>query len=66
MGSSQINISILGSTGSIGTQVLEVVDQFPNLLHVVGLAAGSNLQLLGKQIQKYRPKSVSVKKEETT
>ena len=64
MRSSPINISVLGSTGSIGTQTLEVVDQFPNLLHIVGLAAGSNLQLLGKQIQKYRPKAISVKKEE--
>lgn len=59
-----INISILGSTGSIGTQTLEVVDQFPNLFHVIGLAAGTNLQLLQKQIQKYHPKAVSIKKVE--
>src|SRR4030042_3338861 len=63
MRSSPINISVLGSTGSIGTQTLEVVDQFPNLLHVIGLAAGSNLHLLQKQVEKYHPKSVSVKKE---
>jgi len=60
-----INISILGSTGSIGTQTLEVVDQFKDsLLNVIGLAAGTNLSLLDKQIKKYHPKAVSVKKEE--
>src|SRR3989344_944679 len=59
-----INISILGSTGSVGTQTLEVVDQFKNQLKVVGLAAGGNLGLLQKQIKKYRPKVVSVKTEE--
>ena len=58
------NISILGSTGSIGTQTLAVVDQFGSLLNVVGLAAGSNLELLGKQIKKYRPSVISVKEEE--
>src|SRR4030043_613502 len=64
MGSSQVNISVLGSTGSIGVQTLAVVDQFPNLLHIVGLSAGTNLFLLQKQIKKYRPKAISVKKEE--
>ena len=59
-----INISVLGSTGSIGTQTLEVVDQFKNFLNVVGLAAGGNLGLLQKQAKKYKPRAVSVKKEE--
>ncbi|OGD85395.1 1-deoxy-D-xylulose-5-phosphate reductoisomerase [Candidatus Curtissbacteria bacterium RIFCSPLOWO2_01_FULL_41_18] len=59
-----INISILGSTGSIGTQTLAVVDQFKSQLKVVGLAAGGNVDLLTKQIRKYHPKVVSVKKEE--
>lgn len=59
-----INISILGSTGSIGTQTLAVVSEFKNLLNVVGLAAGGNLDLLQAQIKKYHPKAVSVKKEE--
>ena len=58
-----INISILGSTGSIGTQTLEVVDQFKNSLKVVGLAAGGNLNLLRAQIKKYQPKVVSVREE---
>lgn len=55
------NISVLGSTGSIGTQTLAVVDQFKKTLKVVGLAAGGNLNLLKVQIQKYHPKAVSVK-----
>lgn len=59
-----MNISVLGSTGSIGTQTLDVVDEFKNLLNVVGLAAGGNIDLLRKQIKKYRPKAVSVKSEE--
>lgn len=60
----RIGLSILGSTGSIGTQTLAVVEQFKNSLKVVGLAAGSNLDLLRKQIKKYRPVAVSVKSEE--
>ena len=59
-----IHISVLGSTGSIGTQTLEVVDQFRGQLKVAGLAAGGNIGLLQKQIKKYRPKVVSVKGEE--
>lgn len=58
-----VNISVLGSTGSIGTQALEVIDQFKHL-HVVGLAVGENLKLLRAQIKKYRPKLVSVKSED--
>ncbi len=56
-----INISVLGSTGSIGTQTLSVVDEFKDSINVVGLAAGANISLLGKQIKKYHPKAVSVK-----
>src|SRR3972149_6237395 len=58
-----INISVLGSTGSIGTQTLEVVDQFKNQINVLGLAAGVNTKLLNAQIKKYHPKVVSVKRE---
>ena len=63
MKNKSINVSLLGSTGSIGTQTLEVVDQFKSQLKVVGLAAGGNVSLLKKQIKKYHPKAVSVKKE---
>ena len=57
------NISILGSTGSIGKSTLGVVDAFPDELRVVGLAAGGNLELLAEQVRKYRPDLVSVKSE---
>ena len=56
-------IAILGSTGSIGTQTLEIVDANPDL-QVVGLAAGNNTQLLEKQIRKYSPRLAAVWSEE--
>ena len=49
------NIAILGSTGSIGTQTLEIVSENDDL-NVVGLAAGHNTDLLEKQIRQYMPK----------
>jgi 1-deoxy-D-xylulose-5-phosphate reductoisomerase len=54
-------ISILGSTGSVGTSTLAVVDSFPDDLRVVGLAAGANIELLAQQIERYRPELVSVR-----
>lgn len=51
---------LLGSTGNVGTQVLEVVDQYPEKFSIVGLAAGNNVELLKKQIKKYRPQFVSI------
>jgi 1-deoxy-D-xylulose-5-phosphate reductoisomerase len=53
-------IAILGSTGSIGTSVLDVVDRLSGRFRVVALAAGSNMQLLSAQVEKYRPALVSV------
>ena len=53
-------ISILGSTGSIGRQSLEVVASLPGRFEVVGLAAGSNVGLMAEQIARHRPKVVSV------
>lgn len=53
-------IAILGSTGSIGTQTLDVVDMHPDLFQVEGLAAGENIELLIDQAKRYRPKKVSV------
>ena len=52
-------LAILGSTGSIGCQTLEVVRAFPKDLQVVGLGAGNNLDLLARQIQEFRPHLVS-------
>lgn len=54
-------ISILGSTGSVGRNALEVVDAFPDQLEVVALAAGANVELLAEQIRRYRPRLVSVR-----
>ncbi len=58
------NIAILGSTGSIGRSSLEVMDKLSHRFRVVGLAAGRNIQLLEKQVEKFKPKIVSVEKEE--
>lgn len=56
-------IAILGSTGSIGTQTLEVVRENKDI-EVLGLAAGNNIILLEKQIREFRPRLVAVWKEE--
>jgi 1-deoxy-D-xylulose-5-phosphate reductoisomerase len=53
-------ISVLGSTGSIGTQTLEIVDDFPERFRVVALSAGRNLELLVRQIQRYQPEAVAL------
>ena len=50
-----MNISLLGSTGSIGTQCLSVVDMFPDRYSVFALAAGSNARVFQQQLDKYRP-----------
>ena len=53
-------LSILGSTGSIGTQTLEVVRRNPGDFKVAGLACGSDIDLLYKQIEEFAPEAVSV------
>ena len=53
-------LSILGATGSIGTNVLRVKDAFPDRFEVVGLAGGRNAELLAEQVARHRPKVVSV------
>jgi 1-deoxy-D-xylulose-5-phosphate reductoisomerase len=53
-------ISILGSTGSIGRQTLDVVDSNPGKFQVVALAAGSNAKLAAEQTAKFHPSVVSV------
>jgi 1-deoxy-D-xylulose-5-phosphate reductoisomerase len=53
-------LSILGSTGSIGKNTLEVVAQFPDCYQVETLAGGTNIQLLSHQIEKFLPKCVCV------
>lgn len=58
------NISILGSTGSIGTQTLDVVTRMPGEFKVVGLATANDLELLETQIRQFKPDIVSVANEE--
>ncbi|WP_427051550.1 1-deoxy-D-xylulose-5-phosphate reductoisomerase [Paenibacillus sp. TC-CSREp1] len=53
-------IAILGSTGSIGTQTLDVVDMHPEHFQVEALAAGGNTDLLIEQAKRYQPKKISV------
>lgn len=51
-------ITILGSTGSIGTQALEVIEKLSDKFEITGLAGGNNTDLLFEQIQKFKPKYV--------
>ncbi|MBR4706663.1 MAG: 1-deoxy-D-xylulose-5-phosphate reductoisomerase [Pseudobutyrivibrio sp.] len=53
-------ISLLGSTGSIGTQTLDIVSQNPDELSVVAMSCGKNIDLFEKQIRKYKPSLVSI------
>ncbi|GIS68288.1 MAG: hypothetical protein CM1200mP7_2370 [Chloroflexota bacterium] len=52
-------LAILGSTGSIGTQTLDIVRSFPNNFKVIGLAANNNIACLKNQIEEFSPKSIS-------
>jgi 1-deoxy-D-xylulose-5-phosphate reductoisomerase len=53
-------LAILGSTGSIGVNTLDIVRQFPERFEVVSLSAGLNIELLKEQILRFQPKVVSV------
>ena len=52
-------LAILGSTGSIGRQTLEVVRALPEHFRVLGLGAGKNIDLLAEQVKEFRPEFVS-------
>ncbi|MBU0729917.1 MAG: 1-deoxy-D-xylulose-5-phosphate reductoisomerase [Proteobacteria bacterium] len=54
------SLSLLGSTGSIGKNVLEVVRQYPGRFRILGLAAGTNISLLRQQIEAFAPRVISV------
>ena len=58
MGDTLKRIAILGSTGSIGQQTLQVVRALPHCFRVIGIAAGQNLNLLKSQINEFKPKFV--------
>ena len=53
-------ISLLGSTGSIGRQVLKCVERYPERFEIVSLSAGKNAELLSAQAEKFRPKVISI------
>ena len=53
-------IALLGSTGSIGTQTLDVISRFPEEFKIEVLTAGSNIRLLAQQAEKYHPDSVVI------
>ena len=57
------SIIILGSTGSIGTNTLDIVQRFPEEFQVVGLTAGGNIDKLEAQIRSFKPKLVAVSTE---
>ena len=52
-------LAILGSTGSIGRQTLDVVRSFPRRFDVIGLGGGSNAALLAQQAEEFKPKFIS-------
>lgn len=54
------NVVLLGSTGSIGTSTIKVVEDLPERLRLVGLAAGNNADLLFEQTSKHQPEVISI------
>ncbi len=56
-------ITVLGSTGSIGTQTLEIVNELPKEFKVVALSAGSNIDLLTEQVRQHKPEVVAIENE---
>lgn len=57
-------ITLLGSTGSIGTQTLAIAAQYPEQFRLIGLAAGRNIKLLAQQIEQFRPEIAATSDEE--
>jgi 1-deoxy-D-xylulose-5-phosphate reductoisomerase len=56
-------ITLLGSTGSIGTQTLDIVAQYPDQFRIVGMAAGRNIERLAQQIRQFKPQIVAIQAE---
>ena len=56
-------LSLLGSTGSIGTQTLAIVAQYPEQFRVVGMTAGRNITLFAEQIRQFKPEIVALQDE---
>lgn len=53
-------ITLLGSTGSIGTQTLDIVSEHPEQFRIVGMAAGRNVELFAQQIRAFHPEIVAI------
>lgn len=53
-------ITLLGSTGSIGTQTLDIVQHHPDQFRLVGIAAGNNVELLTQQVRQFKPEIVAI------
>jgi len=58
------SITLLGSTGSIGTQTLDILTQYPDQFRLVGLAAGSNVEMLAAQIRQFRPAIAAIRNQQ--
>jgi len=58
------SITLLGSTGSIGTQTLDIVAGHPDKFQIVGLAAGRNVAMLASQIRQFNPAIAAICDEE--
>ena len=54
------NVVLLGSTGSIGTSTIKVAEDLPDEIHLLGLGAGNNLELLLEQTRHHRPEAISI------
>jgi 1-deoxy-D-xylulose-5-phosphate reductoisomerase len=56
-------ITLLGSTGSIGTQTLDIVATNPDKFRIVGMAAGRNVELFAQQVRQFRPEIIALQDE---
>ncbi|HEV8120847.1 MAG TPA: 1-deoxy-D-xylulose-5-phosphate reductoisomerase, partial [Candidatus Polarisedimenticolia bacterium] len=59
--SSLRRVAVLGSTGSIGRQTLDVIEQLPDRFEVVALAAGSDAATLAAQVRRHRPRLATLR-----
>lgn len=64
LGSGRVRLCILGSTGSIGTQALQVVDEHKDLYEVYALTANNQVELLAEQARKFQPAAVVIANEQ--
>jgi 1-deoxy-D-xylulose-5-phosphate reductoisomerase len=58
------NVVLLGSTGSIGSSTIKVAEDLPDRIRLIGLAAGTNIDLLARQTLRHRPAAISIESPE--